>query len=309
MPLASVLLAACLAVALSLAPTPAHAEPISLSIATVVAAVQAFAAASPILFNLALTATIAIVSTVARAVFAPDQENQGPRGTELQLSADPNEPRKLILGRRAVAGSLAYWCTSGTNNKYCWLVIALADHRIDALEEIHVNGEKVADWAATGAEVNASAPDKFDFGDSGPRMKIYFRPGTVGQSVVSDLTTDAPTRESGGSKEWTTDHRLDGTAYVAIRLMFSPTAFPSGRPSFLFMVRGARLYDPRLDSTQPSGSGAHRYATPGTWTYTDNLEVARYNYLRGMVRGADGRPLFGLGCLTLTSTSQLPWRR
>ena len=68
-----------------------------------------------------------------------------------------------------------------------------------------------------------------------------------------------------------------------------------GVPQLLFELRGAKLYDPRKDSTSPGGSGAHRWGMPSTYQWTENLEVARYNYLRGIAFGGDGQPLFGVG--------------
>lgn len=47
-------------------------------------------------------------------------------------------------------------------------------------------------------------------------------------------------------------------------------------------MRGARLYDPRKDSTVEGGSGAHRWDDPTTWEWSDNAELARYTYQRGI---------------------------
>ena len=53
-----------------------------------------------------------------------------------------------------------------------------------------------------------------------------------------------------------------------------------GRPRFQWIVRGARCYDPRKDSTV-GGSGAHRRDNPATWEWSDNPIVTRYNWARG----------------------------
>jgi hypothetical protein len=73
---------------------------------------------------------------------------------------------------------------------------------------------------------------------------------------------------SGG--EWTATDLGKEMARVHFTFLYDPDIYPSGAPSQLSVViRGVRAYDPRLDSTN-GGSGAHRFATPSTWAWTDN---------------------------------------
>ena len=55
---------------------------------------------------------------------------------------------------------------------------------------------------------------------------------------------------------------------------------------------GARLYDPRLDSTN-GGSGPHRWNNPGTWEWSGNPAICDYNFRRGFYR--NGQRLLGMG--------------
>lgn len=56
----------------------------------------------------------------------------------------------------------------------------------------------------------------------------------------------------------------------------------NGLPSLRFEVDGLPLYDPRQDSTQPGGSGTHRWGQPATYFPTNNPAVMIYNILRGI---------------------------
>lgn len=219
-----------------------------------------------------------------KARMAAAAANQGPRGTELQLSTDAAEPRTLILGERATAGSLVYFCISGPDNENLDLVIALADHEIDGVSGIYVDGT-LSSWV----------PDAFGFGEmteyaagGNQHMSCRIYKGTQGQ--VAD-----PIVAAASSGQWTSAMRGQGIAYAHVRMIWNQDAYKGGgTPSLLFLVRGAKLYDPRKDSTQPGGSGAHRWGDTSTYEYTNNLEICRYNYLRG-INWVNGRPMFGPG--------------
>lgn len=69
---------------------------------------------------------------------------------------------------------------------------------------------------------------------------------------------------------------LRGKAYCVIKF---PSASLSGMPSVDAIVKGLKLYDPRLDSTQPGGSGAHRLNDTTTWAYSDTPALAHAHFL------------------------------
>lgn len=66
-----------------------------------------------------------------------------------------------------------------------------------------------------------------------------------------------------------------GYAYSVIDM---PIRAFTGELRITARVQGLLLYDPRLDSTA-GGSGAHRLATPSTWTYSDNPALALARWL------------------------------
>jgi hypothetical protein len=218
----------------------------------------------------------------------PQANAEAPRGQELSLNASPNHPRTLILGKRATAGSLVYRCTSGASNDVLHQVISLADHEIEGITRLWVE-DQLIEWSATSTNdtetfnVPAYTVGGVDY------LRITLYKGRASNSHASDVTT-----ASGG--QWTSDHLGKNVAYVVVRTTYSQDVFRSGGvPRILFEVQGAKLYDPRKDSTQTGGSGSHRFGQPATYEYSDNLELARYNFLRGIGDGGNGRPLFGPG--------------
>jgi hypothetical protein len=73
-----------------------------------------------------------------------------------------------------------------------------------------------------------------------------------------------------GLPSWTVDHKLSGKASILWNLLFDRNGkrFASGMPVLGGMWKGVLCYDPRLDSTYPGGSGAHRIDDPSTWSWS-----------------------------------------
>ena len=77
---------------------------------------------------------------------------------------------------------------------------------------------------------------------------------------------------------WTSNHKLSGLAYLALRFKWNQDAF-SGVPEVRVTLKGKKIYDPRLDSTK-GGSGSHREDDATTWAYSKNSSLVLLDYLR-----------------------------
>ncbi len=210
----------------------------------------------------------AIFSAGASLVFAPRAPRRAASAAQLQLG---EQPRQAILGRAAVGGSLVDAFNYGGKYGTDWevLVIALADHRCDALEGFFVDDTYVA-FAGDGTVAGFNG-----------QLQVFWRDGQWDQTVPSILTSNAP--------NWTANDRGRGVAYVVVAYKADkPDAknpvWPSGRPRFRWVVRGLRCYQARKDSTV-GGSGAHRRDNPATWEWTENPIDIRYNWVRGIYAG------------------------
>lgn len=213
-----------------------------------------------------LATLFAIGATVlTNALFKPSAPERQAQETTLQLGEGP---RRYVFGRCATAGMLADAFNHGGKYGTDWevLVIDIADHFCDALEGFYVDDTfhpYVADGVVSGFNNQLSA---------------WWLPGTEDQEVFEFLITQ------GG---WSSNDRARGCARVVVAYKADASdaknpVFPGGRPRFVFVVRGARLYDPRKDSTVEGGAGAHRWDEPSTWEWSDNAELARYKFQRGI---------------------------
>jgi|GEM_PF-3312000 len=195
------------------------------------------------------------------------------RGRTLQLTIDTAAPRQAIFGRQATAGSLVYWQTAGDNNEIVQMVIALADHECEGLAGIWADG-KERTWNSETGIVSGY----------GGNLKVRFYTGNPSQTV------DIGVRDQSGGR-WTDSETGAHVCYVVVAATYEETSFPGGIPQMIFVVDGAKLYDPRYDTTA-GGDGDQRWDDQSTWEFTANPAVATYNALRGFSAG--GRPLLGL---------------
>lgn len=232
----------------------------------------AFLPGTALAFTVSSGTFLALGLAVGASLISQLSMGKGPgraaAAVQLQLG---EQPRQAVLGRAAVAGTLVDGFNYGGNYGTDWevLVIALADHKCDALEGFYVDDTYVA---FTGDGV---VP-----GFNG-QLEVYWRDGSWDQTVPSILLANGP--------GWTADDRGRGVAWVTVAYKGDASdaknpVWPSGRPRFLWVLRGLRCYQARKDSTV-GGSGSHRRDNPSTWEWTENPIDTRYNWMRGIYAG------------------------
>ena len=186
------------------------------------------------------------------------KQKTGPTGSRVGLKIDTNASRQFLIGETATGGSLVFWHLSGANNQKLWMVIALADHECQSLEGVIVTGKRKT-WNSSTNEV----------ADYSGKLKVHFRSGVAGQTAASELVA-----ASGG--RWTTNEVGTGMCYVVVEADYDEKLFPEGIPEFGFVIRGAKLFDPRTSTTG----------------YIRNSAAAVYALLRGVT--VAGEPLIGM---------------
>lgn len=224
------------------------------------------------LTGLAASATAAVVNagiafglSYAASRLTGKRQTGGSQGISVSLALSADQPRTVILGEAATFGSLHYWHLTGANNSKLCMVIALADHECEALSGVIVNGVK---RTMTGEYVD-------DFSN---KLKIRFYNGAPGQVADADVIA-----ESNG--KWTAAHKGAGICYAVVWATYGPHVFPGGIPKIQFVVKGAKLTDPRT----------------GAVGYSDNWGVCVYNVLRGIKQ--NGLPLAGLNASAASITA------
>lgn len=197
----------------------------------------------------------------------PKGFSTGNVGHRLSLRIDPNAEREFAFGMAATAGTLVYHHVYGPNgNDFLQMVFALADHECESLEKVYVDGKPVT--------LVPEQDGSYTVSEYPGTMQLWFHSGAWDQAANTELVAN-----SGG--RWTSDDRGRGVCYVVARLKFNEKHYPRGDPKFLFVIKGAKLYDWRKDDTA-GGVGNHRWDDPSTWEWTDNPAVILYNYRRGI---------------------------
>ena len=97
-------------------------------------------------------------------------------------------------------------------------------------------------------------------------------------------------------RPWHADMIGVGIAYAVVTARFSPEVH-RGVPKLLFELDGARLYDPRRDSSV-GGSGPQRWSDPASWCgfgdpACENPVVQIYNIMLGLRDPVTAGPLWG----------------
>ena len=215
-----------------------------------------------------------VISWIAPVPEIPDfgdtnQEQQAKGVLVNKFTANAHIP--IVYGTRKVGGNVVFLETSGTDNQYLYMALVLSEGEINDITSIFVNDNQVTftgDLADNTQVTVASSDSNFYDGSSLITVEPHF--GSDTQTASSLLST---------LSSWTSNHRLRGLAYLAIRFEWNRDKFGS-LPTVQAIVQGKKVYNPNLDSTVTGGSGSHRADTSSTWAYSDNPVYQLLDYLR-----------------------------
>ena len=202
--------------------------------------------------------------------FGDNLTDQNAKGVLVnKFSANAHIP--IVYGTRKVGGNVAFLETSGTDNQYLYMAIILSEGEINDISSIHINDNQVT-WSgdiADNTQITVASSDA-NFFDEASLITCEPHFGSDSQSASSLLST---------LTSWTSNHRLRGLAYLAIRFEWNADKFGS-LPTVQAIVQGKKVYNPNLDGTVTGGSGSHRKDTSSTWAYSDNPILQLLDYLR-----------------------------
>jgi hypothetical protein len=216
----------------------------------------------------------AIAATTASALTAPKPQARG-APTQLLIAAEP--PRPYAVGEVMTAGVLRHDVAYGptlkkVKNPFRWQVRVLSGV----------------------GPIQGFVGDYFDFQPissfySAGFLNIVRQLGArpEASALVPPINAPAP--------GWDSTSKLSGCAAVGLNLRFDPDGerFAAGIPLYTALIQGEKVYDPRLDSTYPGGSGPCRLGDESTYVYTANPAIHALTYCYG--RFQSGIKIFGLG--------------
>ena len=160
------------------------------------------------------------------------------------MSTSANAPKQIIYGRCRIGGQLVYFESTGSDNQYMHMIIVLAPHALEGIDEIYFNEELA---------FNSSGVAQGDYSGKAQVIKVYGDQTAANSTIVSRLSG------------WDSSHKLLGHSYIYLRLSYDDEVYSRGMPQVSTNVRGKNdIYDPRDDTTK----------------YTTNHALVVLDYLR-----------------------------
>lgn len=200
--------------------------------------------------------------------------------SRLNVTLDPQAEGKWLFGETSAGTDIVYSQQHGQSDEYVSNIVAAAAHRIHSFGDLWVNDEiAVRDGVIQG-----------DWNDS---LRRQINLGTATQSAFNAFSSDG--------FSWPSSARGRGVAHFLLRWKIGTDKVKGGIPSRITqVVKGAPVYDPRLDSTV-GGTGLHRANNQDTWQYVSdegeeigaNWALIALFYLLGWRN--NGRLVFGFG--------------
>lgn len=216
-------------------------------------------------------------SLAARAIMGKPKSLLDNGQTLNYRAASP--PAPIVYGETRVGGPIVFMSTSDrssdNDNKFLWLVVALAGHEVDAIGNVYFADEVVSfDTEESGVKTDqmlgsAQGVSMYDpAGGVRDYAWIIKRLGTYDQSVNPNM------RVKRGIRDTITDaDAFRGIALLSGTFEFDSDHFPGGPPNLSAVVRGRKIYDPR--------DPAHDIDDPATWSWSDNAALCVADFLRG----------------------------
>lgn len=186
------------------------------------------------------------LATVSQAVFGPKMPKA--QANRLNATFDPQAHRKFVIGETAMNTDIRYYEPSGTDQEYFDYIVATSAHEVESIDQIYFDDELA--WTSAGVQ---------------GRYVGYL---TVQVRTVGTATNSIPINAG----VWNADCRLTGCSYVYFRVKRTgntkkaESPLVNGLPNRITIKgKGAKLYDPRRDSTVTGGSGTERADQQNTW--------------------------------------------
>jgi hypothetical protein len=261
-------------------------------VAGVVATVAAFVPGGQAIA--AIATAVSAVSSISAQVLAKPPAAKG-QITERIIGA--NNPLPYLMGRSYSGGvqvhDIGYGGeVNGVDNPYRFLVtVHSCAGPVEQIESTLANFSPVTFSGSAAA---------------GYYNDYWWRDTQLGARPEADAL--AP--NFAGAPRWGASYKLSGFCAVGHTFKWSKKGkrFAGGQlPILGEIVRGVKVYDPRLDSTYPGGSGSHRINNEATWTYSRNPALHALTYAYG--RYVNGVKVFGvdLGSASIDLSSAVAW--
>ena len=235
-------------------------------VAAVVAQVAAFIPGGQVVA--AIAAAVAVVASIGAALTAKKPQNNR-SGQQTQFKIDPGGPLTYPMGRTSVGGTVVHRATYGADNKYETYFASLG-------------------FGGPFEGIEALTMDRVVVPRSGTATTGYYQNWLWCDTQLGAMPTATALRSGITGSDaglsvpgWSAAHTLSGHLAGSITYLFDTKGkrWTNGQGVPGFVLLGGLVYDPRLDSTYPGGSGPCRWAEPSdavafaaaraTWVYSE----------------------------------------
>ncbi|WOF43763.1 hypothetical protein KNJ79_02015 [Sphingopyxis indica] len=238
----------------------------------------AFAAATGAsLATVAAVGTVASVAAQALNMISPPKPKSSIAGSQTSFKLDPAAGIPYPVGRTFFAGNAVHRDTWGTDNQYQGFTIVWGGGGpIDAIEAFRYD-EATISFDGAGNAIG------------GYKDFMWLR------TQLGACPSPALTSPVAGYPGWGASSKLSGYAAGVWVVKFDKKgkkfAAGLGRPGAV--IRAVKVYDPRLDSTYPGGSGSCRPLDEDTYVYSENPWLHALTWALG--RWENGVKVIGVG--------------
>lgn len=222
-----------------------------------------------------------VLSAVTAAV-APGVSSQGSATT---FQTNPQSGLPYAMGRTRMSG-LRFYANTNTRpgytkfNDLLWFGALLSiGGQIDSIEKFTGDNELVT-FDASGNAIGTY----HDY----QGQKIHLGGSPMASALALSLG-------GGTAPGWTTEHKLSGITHAMWCLRYNKQGemYGAGAPEPAWIGKWVKVYDPRLDSTYPGGSGACRALQESTYVWSDNPGLHALTWSLG--RWQNGKRTCGIG--------------
>ncbi|MFD0848207.1 hypothetical protein [Sphingosinicella xenopeptidilytica] len=244
------------------------------------------ATANPALISAGMQ-TVSYSNLAASAIdmVAPQKPKFSDQGNPLRFQTNPQSGLPYAIGRTRMSGVRIYADTydgfkrKGEHDVLSFGVLLSAGGTIDSIEKFTADGETITFNGTTG-NGNGSWTDWM-------AQKVW-----LGGAQTSAL---ALTFGGSGPPGWTSNHKLSGITHALWSLRYDNDGkkYAAGVPEPAWIGKWVKVYDPRLDSTYPGGSGSCRALNESTYVWSRNPALHALTWALG--RWQDNKRTLGIG--------------
>ena len=245
------------------------------------------ASAQVVAFTVAKYATFAAAGLSAAGTLLAQKPTFDTATSGTEWRADPYAGLPYAMGETAVGGQIVYrrtddaWAGGDENDLQTIVTVLSCAGPIQAIDGVDIDRTSTSFDGTTGAASGALADYVWWKGQL----------GATPESAQLNIVAGSSSAPAG----WTSAHKLSGLAADMVRLRYDSKGdrFGLGEPQKRVRGRWVKVYDPRLDSTYPGGSGSCRPFNESTYVFSRNPHLHALTWAMG--RYSNGKLVAGLG--------------